>query len=43
MIMKTLYRSIIFLLIAASFGSCNQQDTDSIAKLKEINRRLEDE
>jgi hypothetical protein len=43
MIMKTLCRSIIFLLIAASFGSCNQQDTDSIAKLKEINRRLEDE
>jgi hypothetical protein len=43
MIMKTLYHSIISLLIAASFSGCNQQDMDSIAKLKEINRRLEDE
>jgi hypothetical protein len=40
MIMETLYR-IMFLLIIAFFAGCKQDDSESIAELKEINRRLE--
>ncbi|MDR0699295.1 MAG: hypothetical protein LBG28_08790 [Tannerella sp.] len=40
--MKIFYR-IILLLIIASFTGCKQKDTESIAELKEINRRLENE
>ncbi|MDR0573688.1 MAG: hypothetical protein LBG96_06590 [Tannerella sp.] len=40
--MRTLY-CIIFLLITASFAGCRQKDADDIAKLKELNQRLEDE
>jgi hypothetical protein len=42
MIMETLYR-IMFLLVIASFAGCKQDDSESIAELKEINRRLEGE